>query len=109
MDIKKIISEMTTEEKAILLTGATSMTTAEIERLGIESRRLADGTAGVRAESEDNCVLFPRRKLRRLLLGQAGGKKARQSYGKRMCTSRHINDTRSRNEHKTQCSLRQKL
>lgn len=59
MDIKKIISEMTTEEKAILLTGATSMTTAEIERLGIESRRLADGTAGVRAEPEDNCVLFP--------------------------------------------------
>lgn len=59
MDIKKIISEMTTEEKAILLTGATSMTTAEIERLGIESRRLADGTAGVRAELEDNCVLFP--------------------------------------------------
>ena len=48
MDIKKIISEMTTEEKAILLTGATSMTTAEIERLGIESRRLADGTAGPR-------------------------------------------------------------
>lgn len=59
MDIKKIISEMTTEEKAILLTGATSMTTAEIKRLGIESRRFADGTAGVRAEPEDNCVLFP--------------------------------------------------
>ena len=50
MDIKKIISELTTEEKAILLTGATSMTTAEIPRLGIESRKMADGTAGVRAE-----------------------------------------------------------
>lgn len=59
MDIKKIVSEMTTEEKAALLTGASSMTTAGIARLGIESRRFSDGTAGVRAEPEDNCVLFP--------------------------------------------------
>ena len=42
MDIKKIISELTTEEKAILLTGATSMTTAEIPRLGIETRKMAE-------------------------------------------------------------------
>ena len=59
MDIKKIISELTTEEKAILLTGATSMTTAEIPRLGLESRKMADGTAGFRAEKEDNCVMLP--------------------------------------------------
>ncbi len=50
---------MTTEEKAALLTGAGSMETAEIARLGIESRRFSDGTAGVRTDSEDNCVLFP--------------------------------------------------
>lgn len=59
MDIKKILSEMTTEEKAALLTGAGSMETAEIARLGIESRRFSDGPAGVRTDSEDNCVLFP--------------------------------------------------
>lgn len=80
MDIKKIISELTTEEKAILLTGATSMTTAEIPRLGIETRKMADGTAGVRAEKEDNCVMFPSVSC----VGSSWDKKASRRLGEAM-------------------------
>ncbi len=59
MDIKKILSEMTIEEKAMLLTGAANMNTAEIERLGVKSVYMADGPHGVRAKKEENCVAFP--------------------------------------------------
>ncbi len=48
MDIKKIISEMTFEEKAALLTGAELLSTAEIERLGIKKIEMSDGPHGVR-------------------------------------------------------------
>ncbi len=48
MDIKKIISEMTFEEKATLLTGAAILSTAEIERLGIGKIEMSDGPHGVR-------------------------------------------------------------
>ncbi len=59
MDIKKVLSEMTIEEKAMLLTGAANMNTADIERLGVKSVYMADGPHGVRAKKEDNCVAFP--------------------------------------------------
>ncbi len=48
MDIKKIISEMTFEEKATILTGAKALTSAEIERLGIKKIEMSDGPHGVR-------------------------------------------------------------
>ena len=59
MDIEKILSEMTFEEKAKLLTGAQSMNTYEIERLGIKSVNFADGPHGTRLEKEKNCTHFP--------------------------------------------------
>ncbi len=59
MDIKSIISEMSLEEKAILLTGAANMNTAEIARLGIKSIYMADGPHGVRASEQENCTAFP--------------------------------------------------
>ncbi len=59
MEISKIISQMTLEEKAILLTGAASMNTAEISRLGIESVYMADGPHGIRTVEERNCTSFP--------------------------------------------------
>ena len=43
MEISKIVSQMTFEEKAIFLTGASNMSTAEILRLGIKSLNMADG------------------------------------------------------------------
>ncbi len=59
MQIDKIISQMTLEEKALLLTGAASMNTNEIKRLGIKSIYMADGPHGVRANKDDNCTAFP--------------------------------------------------
>ncbi len=59
MDTKKILSQMTIEEKAILLTGAASMNTAEIKRLGIKPVYMADGPHGVRIYSRDDCIAFP--------------------------------------------------
>ena len=54
-----IIKELTLEEKALLLTGAANMSTAAIERLGIEAQKLADGPHGVRIPVENNCTHFP--------------------------------------------------
>ncbi|MBO5735196.1 MAG: glycoside hydrolase family 3 C-terminal domain-containing protein [Clostridia bacterium] len=57
--MKTILSQLTLEEKAALLTGAASMATAEISRLGIKGKNLADGPHGVRSNREDNCTHFP--------------------------------------------------
>ena len=54
-----IVKDMTLEEKAFLLTGAASMATKAIERLGIESQNLADGPHGIRSKREENCTHFP--------------------------------------------------
>lgn len=60
MNIKEIINEMTFEEKAMLLTGSASMSTAAIERLGIEAKAFADGPHGVRSKAENsNCTCMP--------------------------------------------------
>lgn len=58
MDFRKILEEMTFEEKAGLLSGC-GMTTRAIERLGIPSIRFADGPHGVRCEREKNRTHFP--------------------------------------------------
>ena len=49
MDIKKIISSLTLEEKCALLSGVTSWDTAKIDRLGIPSTNCADGPYGLRS------------------------------------------------------------
>ena len=59
MNLDAIVKELTLEEKAALLTGATSMTTGEVERLKIKAKRFADGPHGVRTTPEDKCTLFP--------------------------------------------------
>ncbi|MBQ6383546.1 MAG: glycoside hydrolase family 3 C-terminal domain-containing protein [Clostridia bacterium] len=51
-DIKKLISEMTLEEKASLLGGADFWHTKTVERLGIGSYMLSDGPHGLRKQEE---------------------------------------------------------
>jgi len=48
MDIKKIISEMTLEEKASLCSGKNFWETQEVERLGVPSIMMTDGPHGLR-------------------------------------------------------------
>lgn len=50
MDIKKLISEMTLEEKASLCSGADFWHTKPIERLGIPSMMMSDGPHGLRKQ-----------------------------------------------------------
>ncbi len=60
MTIRKIMDRLTFEEKAQLLTGAESMKTASVGRLGIPSKNLADGPHGVRSYTPgSNCVTIP--------------------------------------------------
>lgn len=57
--IEEIFNSLTFEEKISLLTGAGSMATAEIGRLGLKAKRFADGPHGVRIAYEENCISFP--------------------------------------------------
>ena len=63
MDIraKEIVSKMTFEEKVSMLSGASCMGTASVERLGVKGITMADGPHGVRdgVNSESNCTSFP--------------------------------------------------
>lgn len=52
-DIKKIISEMTLEEKASLCSGLDFWHTKGVQRLGIPSIRMADGPHGLRKQAEE--------------------------------------------------------
>ncbi len=51
-DFNAIIANMTLEEKAALCTGASSWTTAPIERLGVPEMFVSDGPHGVRREPD---------------------------------------------------------
>lgn len=59
MNVEKILSEMTFEEKARFLTGVGSANTYPLERFGVPSIVLNDGPHGVRLSPEDNCTHFP--------------------------------------------------
>ena len=47
-DINAIVSAMTLEEKAALVTGASAWTTTPIERLGVPELLMSDGPHGIR-------------------------------------------------------------
>ena len=51
MDKKKIIEEMTLEEKAAFLTGKDFWQTKDYERFGIKPMFLADGPHGIRRQA----------------------------------------------------------
>jgi len=54
MDITKLVSEMTLEEKASLCSGATHWHTKAVERLGIPSIMVADGPHGLRKQVKES-------------------------------------------------------
>lgn len=58
MDIAAILNELTLEEKAKLLTGASGMSIGNEEKLHM-NKTFADGPHGVRGNPESKCVHFP--------------------------------------------------
>ena len=58
MDINEILSKLTTEEKAALVSGTDFMYTNPIPHLGVKSVRMSDGPHGLRVQTEtgDNGV-----------------------------------------------------
>ena len=59
MKLRELLDSMTFEEKCSLLTGAGSMLTAEVSRLGVPQRLLSDGPQCVRREGKTEAVHFP--------------------------------------------------
>lgn len=59
MNFDEMLEKLSLEEKITLLTGATSMTTADVEKLQLQAKQFADGPHGVRTKPEDKCTLFP--------------------------------------------------
>ena len=52
MDIQKLLSEMTLEEKCSLLSGADFWHTKAVERLGIPAMMMSDGPHGLRKQDQ---------------------------------------------------------
>ena len=52
MDVKKLVSEMTLEEKAALCSGADFWHTKAVERLGVPRMMVADGPHGLRKQDQ---------------------------------------------------------
>ena len=48
LDIKKLLNEMTFEEKSAILTGGAALTSGSVARLGIPSLNMSDGPHGIR-------------------------------------------------------------
>jgi beta-glucosidase len=55
--IKQLLSELTLEEKAGLLTGASPWRTLNVDRLGLESMIVSDGPHGVRLSTEIDSMI----------------------------------------------------
>ena len=53
MDVKKIVSQMTLEEKASLLSGGDFWHTKAVERLGVPAVMVSDGPHGLRKQRQD--------------------------------------------------------
>ncbi|MBE5809837.1 MAG: glycosyl hydrolase [Clostridiales bacterium] len=81
MTVKEILSQMTLEEKAAILTGAESMLTTGVPRLGIDGKNLADGPHGVRSYVPGtNCTTLPSM----CAIGATWSKEAAELAGKTM-------------------------
>ena len=81
MDVKALVAQMTLEEKAAILTGAESMLTTGVPRLGIDGKNLADGPHGVRSYVPGtNCTTLPSM----CAIGATWSKEAAELAGKTM-------------------------
>ena len=81
MNVKEILAQMTLEEKAAILTGAESMLTTGVPRLGIDGKNLADGPHGVRSYVPGtNCTTLPSM----CAIGATWSKEAAELAGKTM-------------------------
>jgi beta-glucosidase len=53
-DVKKVLAELSLEEKISLLSGAGDFHTQSIERVGLPSFYMSDGPHGLRKQEQDN-------------------------------------------------------
>ena len=57
-EIKKIVSEMTLEEKAGMCSGKDNWHLKSVERLGIPEVMVSDGPHGLRKQEDKTCLLY---------------------------------------------------